>query len=404
MATDQVRKRVPRGTVSDVDEGSGLLGSDVQDLSALFMTVSSHSDADAGPRPFGEDEPATSGVLDIRALADAYETELERRRGDTQDEPPMVTETGLGLLMPKPEPEVQRARPRIAIWALGALVLVAATAVVTAFVVHRTMKPALAAAAPSAEQCADLMASQAVAAMPPAAAEQVAPAAAAVAPIAVPTEVEPLEEEAAEPEPPAVVRDAVDSKPEVAVVDEDAETRRARREERRERREREQAEPAVEEPARAAEPNGAAVAAAPVVEPVEPAPAAEPEPAAKAAGECDEVACLVDPSSACCAQRSPKVAAKVAETTEELPERLSASDVNAGLRPRRGRIESCGDRHGFTGTANLKLVITPAGKVGSVELSEGNSAFQSCVAGHVKKASFERSQRGMSLTYPLVFR
>jgi len=391
---------VPKGTVSDVDEGARAVGSDVVDMSALFMNAGTVAESERPITPFEVDEPPASGVLDIRALADAYEFELDRRRGEEGDQPPMVDATSLGLLMPQPAPAAATPRVNYLVWGMAALLLVAGTAAATAFAVKQTMTP-VAVAAPTAEQCAQLARTPAAApavVAAPAAAPVVVAAAPAAAPVVVSA-------------PPAAVVTAVavpDSGDRASANDEDDEARRARHERRRLRKEREAAEAAereAEQTPAVVEAPEVAVVSEPVVEPAEPAPAAKPvEPKAASSDTCDEVACLVDPSSACCAKAGSAKAEKKAEPKQNLPERLTASEVNSGLRPRRGRIESCGDRHGFQGTAKIKLTITPAGKVGSATVGAGNSAFKSCVVSQVKKTSFKQTQKGMTLSYPIVFR
>jgi hypothetical protein len=379
---------VPKGTESDVSEGGGLLGKDVPDLSGLFMGA---LDAPEEAPPANDvDQPMTSGVLDIRALADAYASELGQRSEPAEAAlPSMVNdEASLGLLIAPAEPEPATQQLNYVVLAVAALFLILGTAAATAFVVDRMAKPAVA-AAPTPEQCAQL-------AQAPAVAQPAAPVLAAFAPAAVsPATAEPTQPAAASAVVPAAV-----SEPKTKKATETDEEREARAERRRLRHERRAAEAAAREAEEAAKP---AVAETAVVE--SPAPSSEPEPEAKPAAttdKCDEVACLVDPSKACCAKRGPVV--KKEEPKEDLPERLTASDVNSGLRPRRGRIDSCGDRHGFQGTATLKLTIAPAGKVGSASVDKGNAAFKSCVIGHVKKASFKKTQKGMTLGYPLVFR
>ena len=70
----------------------------------------------------------------------------------------------------------------------------------------------------------------------------------------------------------------------------------------------------------------------------------------------------------------------------------------------RGRVQSCGDKHDFKGTVTVKIKIDPSGKVSDAEANKGSGAFKSCVKDSVTKAKFAKSQKGLSVNYPFVFR
>lgn len=65
---------------------------------------------------------------------------------------------------------------------------------------------------------------------------------------------------------------------------------------------------------------------------------------------------------------------------------------------------SCGDKHGGKGTVKVKIKIGGNGKVQSANASGGGSALRSCIASAVKRASFSKSQKGVTVNYPFVFR
>ena len=49
-------------------------------------------------------------------------------------------------------------------------------------------------------------------------------------------------------------------------------------------------------------------------------------------------------------------------------------------------------------------VISGDGKVTSANANKGSGAFKSCVASAVKRAKFKKTQKGMKVSYPFIFR
>lgn len=316
----------------------------------------------------------TSGQIDIGALADAWRS--KRGEAAKRDSVEMIAIAPADLLMPSATTEeASGGMPYGWVAALSlALVMVSASvsAAVT-YVVMRNDNPAPAVAQP-------------VVLTEPMVVEAAPEPAPVVAPAIVAEEPEPV----VAPEPEL----AVAAEPVVAPASTPA------REERRARRERAgEEEPAVEaEPEIAPEPEPEV---APEPEPVAVAPA--PAPGAT----CDEVACLVEPEAdPCCAKFQPKTkpAAEKADPAAALPETLAAGDVTDGLRTARGRLLSCGDRHGFEGVAQLRLNIAADGSVLSVKTAQGNAEFQACVENVASNVTFRKTQRGATITYPVVYK
>ena len=52
----------------------------------------------------------------------------------------------------------------------------------------------------------------------------------------------------------------------------------------------------------------------------------------------------------------------------------------------------------------VKIKIGGNGKVSSAQASGGGSSLRSCVTSAVKRANFKKTQKGMTVTYPFVFR
>ena len=140
----------------------------------------------------------------------------------------------------------------------------------------------------------------------------------------------------------------------------------------------------------------------PVEKPVEKKPAADP----LASSGCDEVTCLVEPDKPCCrgkggSKKSSSSSSKSADPS--LPERPSRSDVSGGMSAVKGRVSSCGSKHGGKGTVMVKIKISPSGGVSSASASGGNSGLASCVESAVRGAHFPKSQLGITVNYPFVF-
>ncbi len=141
--------------------------------------------------------------------------------------------------------------------------------------------------------------------------------------------------------------------------------------------------------------------------PKPPKPPKPPKEESGGGGSCDEVTCLVDPGKACCKKYnkgSSSSSSSSSSSNSNLPEKPTRGDITAGIGKVRGRVTSCGDKHGGKGTVKVKLKIGGDGKVKSAQASGGGSALRSCVTSAVKRAKFKKTQKGMTVTYPFVFR
>jgi predicted Zn finger-like uncharacterized protein len=139
-----------------------------------------------------------------------------------------------------------------------------------------------------------------------------------------------------------------------------------------------------------------------------PKPKNDPIGSATSGKGCDEVTCLVEPDKACCKKYSRGGGGGGGGgggSDSNLPERLSRSDISKGISKVRGRVMSCGDKHGGKGKVSVKIKISGGGKVTSASASgAGSGSLRNCVSGAVRKAKFRKTQRGMSVNYPFVFR
>jgi hypothetical protein len=132
------------------------------------------------------------------------------------------------------------------------------------------------------------------------------------------------------------------------------------------------------------------------------------KPTPVGASDCDQVQCLIDPSIPCCVKLGigqTKSTAKPAKpATATLPERPNRTDVSGAMNKLKGRLQSCADRNAFKGTVRIKFSVTPDGAVDSASTADGTAEFQSCVAGVVAGATLPASEKGITVTYPLMIR
>jgi predicted Zn finger-like uncharacterized protein len=127
-------------------------------------------------------------------------------------------------------------------------------------------------------------------------------------------------------------------------------------------------------------------------------------------GDCDAVACLVDPSQPCCKKSgggkpsSGSSGSSGSKPDSNLPEQLDSSMIKAGIDKVKGRAQACGSKSSAKGAVKVRIKATPDGKVGSVDvLNAPDDALGNCVAAALKGATFPKTQRGMGFAYTLSF-
>ena len=352
----------------------------------------------------------SSGMLDMRAMAQRYQAMRSSGEMSAEVEPLLLKgPTPVPVLAPLIE-TAEAATPRahlVLALCAGAIALVMATAAVTAVVTAKVVRRSMVAemnrpmqAPPASPALQPAMAATPEISPVPVEVPALAMAASAEAVVAEPTltfeesDVEIL----TEPERSPV---SVEGKVR-AVADKPTEDRPVTPAERVS-----QKAPAVV----AAAPVVAAPAAAPsqseAIVAVVSQPAAEPEVAQEAStASCDEVLCLLE-GRACCggtAAMAAKPQTRVDDIDTSRPRDLSRSDLAAGIAPIAGRLESCGSRSGLVGAVTLKLKISAEGKVLTSSSNQGDAEFKSCVSKLLKAASFDKTQRGVSLSYPVIIR
>ena len=83
----------------------------------------------------------------------------------------------------------------------------------------------------------------------------------------------------------------------------------------------------------------------------------------------------------------------------DLPEVPSASAVAAGVKPLEPAIARCGADHGASGAVDIKMHVTPDGKVSWASAKLSNSPFQKCLDRVFKKATMAPSVKGATVRH-----
>ena len=118
---------------------------------------------------------------------------------------------------------------------------------------------------------------------------------------------------------------------------------------------------------------------------------------------CDEVSCVLEKyARACCARFKP------AETFRpSIPGKMESLDkimVKEGIEGVKPRVIACGETFATKGTVKISMTVTPAGgvKETSVEASP-DPELGKCVAQALRAATFAKTTKGGTFTYPFVF-
>jgi hypothetical protein len=99
--------------------------------------------------------------------------------------------------------------------------------------------------------------------------------------------------------------------------------------------------------------------------------------------------------------------APAAAPKSNLPETLSRSQIQAGMRGVKGRIQGCFDRYKVPGLASVKVKIGSAGRITSARLKGkfAGTPTGACVLAAARSARFPRfSGTSISVTYPFILK
>lgn len=138
-------------------------------------------------------------------------------------------------------------------------------------------------------------------------------------------------------------------------------------------------------------------------------PDPKPEPKASDSGGCDEVSCVLNNYEGACCARYKKGGSKPSggggtSSKSNLPDSLDRAMISSGIAAVKARVSSCGDRSPAKGKVKVKVKVGGDGKVDSVTVETSpDASLGNCVKSAVQRASFAKTQRGGSFSYPFVF-
>jgi len=353
----------------------------------------------------------SSGMLDLRAMAKRYQGLASAGEMAVEPEPePLkggVPEVVIAPIVDATDDSQSSARFLLALSA-GALVLVlatvAVTAVITAKVVRRSVVAEMSAVQTSHERVQELPRVAKAATELPVLVVSESSAARELGAQAPISEVDPIASEPATEEAEPTL-DFDESEVDVLSI----------REPRVERKPL-SAKTSIAAPTASPSSEVAAVVETPVVDEVDiaaSAPEAVDSPLIAESSDvseksqsttCDEVLCLIEGKGCCGKTAAMKPTASAPKVDMSRPKDLSRRDIADGLSPITGRLNTCGLKAGLEGAVTIKLKISAEGKVLSSSANKGDEGFKSCVNGILKKAQFAKTQRGASLSYPVVLR
>ena len=130
-----------------------------------------------------------------------------------------------------------------------------------------------------------------------------------------------------------------------------------------------------------------------------PAPG-EPPPELLADG-CFDAACA---TTAPRARRPARPAAEIVTMPARLPTRPSGSEIASAIFSAQDQIDGCGAVYGSSGAVPLKIKIAPNGAITSVAVGEGTTRFRTCVADIVRRVRMPASVIGTSASFPVLIR
>ena len=137
-------------------------------------------------------------------------------------------------------------------------------------------------------------------------------------------------------------------------------------------------------------------------------PAPKPKDSPKSSKGSDlDVDCILDPKACGKGKSSSKKPAQTGATDPSLPEKLSTTDIRAGVAPVKGAAKSCGSRHGAKKGEKVKVKLSISGKTGSVTKASAQSPHAgtplgNCVASALKKAKFKKFRKAsLGAVYPV---
>ncbi|MEO8844028.1 MAG: molybdopterin-binding protein [Kofleriaceae bacterium] len=119
---------------------------------------------------------------------------------------------------------------------------------------------------------------------------------------------------------------------------------------------------------------------------------------------CDEVSCVLEKyARACCARYKPADNG-FKPTAPGIAESLDKVQVKTGIEGVKPRVIACGEKFATKGTVSIQMTVGPEGTVKSATVADAPAPeLGTCVAQALRAASFAKTTKGLTFTYPFVF-
>lgn len=138
-----------------------------------------------------------------------------------------------------------------------------------------------------------------------------------------------------------------------------------------------------------------------------PSSSPSPKPAAKKDdGGGVDVDCILDPSK-CGGSKKSSSKKPAASSDPNLPDKLSSSDIKAGIAPVKNAAKACGSKHGAKPGESVRVRISISGSSGTVSSATAQGEHKgtplgNCVAAALKQAKFKKfKSSSMGAIYPM---
>jgi len=116
---------------------------------------------------------------------------------------------------------------------------------------------------------------------------------------------------------------------------------------------------------------------------------------------CFDAACA---ATATPVHRPPPPAAQMVEVPARLALRPSGSEIASTIFSAQDQIEGCGAAYGMSGQIPLKIKIAASGAITSVAVGQGTTRFRTCVSDIVSRLKMPASVVGTSASFPVLLR
>lgn len=119
---------------------------------------------------------------------------------------------------------------------------------------------------------------------------------------------------------------------------------------------------------------------------------------------CDEVACVLEKYARSCCARYKPADTGFKPSTPGISESLDKVQVKTGIEGVKPRVIACGEKFAAKGTVRIAMTVGPEGSVKSATVADAPTPeLGNCVARALRAASFAKTTKGSTFTYPFVF-